>query len=503
MPAQELHNPWAKQQPRMSMEAMQQQQFQQIPQMNMQMKTDLPDMLPRLPNAPEVMSSAPTSSGGHGHRFNQYSFNNVNHGDFVTNDVANFRSRSQEEPFYGEGYEPTQMMHSASISSSSPALAQTPNSFTDFAAPSTRHQSFSHGTFNRPSNGGLQTAPGVPSNFNMASRRLSSPALFAEPSYPRYDPRQAAAPYPRPQMSFNMSMHQSTTPTTTQHPNIPEEPTSPHAAPTFTVPNYPQQSPRTMSANVSQSGSNMPMNAPAGSTLYDRRMSHPTLPSAPMPMAPPSNIRLRQNSMFDLGRVPGAGNGVGMGVGVPMPTMAENRPMSQNQNQNQIQPRDRFQETLDSARGMIAMSSQPPVPSIGNGSHMSYSNQAFSPPSMHADFDPSTTRFDPDHSHNQCRHGSFSDRRFSETSIGSSGADEDTGYQVAPATSAQAAAMAGLQSMMTTFSSKQGSNSAKKHKCHVCQKGFTRPSSLQTHMYSHTGEKREYLSALRDVQDKG
>ncbi|KZZ97927.1 Zinc finger, C2H2-type/integrase, DNA-binding protein [Ascosphaera apis ARSEF 7405] len=30
---------------------------------------------------------------------------------------------------------------------------------------------------------------------------------------------------------------------------------------------------------------------------------------------------------------------------------------------------------------------------------------------------------------------------------------------------------------------------SKKHKCKVCDKRFTRPSSLQTHMYSHTGEK--------------
>ncbi|KFY44864.1 hypothetical protein V494_01275 [Pseudogymnoascus sp. VKM F-4513 (FW-928)] len=44
-------------------------------------------------------------------------------------------------------------------------------------------------------------------------------------------------------------------------------------------------------------------------------------------------------------------------------------------------------------------------------------------------------------------------------------------------------------SMMGQFSSKVSSSAQKKHKCKVCDKRFTRPSSLQTHMYSHTGEK--------------
>jgi len=47
----------------------------------------------------------------------------------------------------------------------------------------------------------------------------------------------------------------------------------------------------------------------------------------------------------------------------------------------------------------------------------------------------------------------------------------------------------GPQSMMGQFSSKVSSSTQKKHKCKVCDKRFTRPSSLQTHMYSHTGEK--------------
>lgn len=45
------------------------------------------------------------------------------------------------------------------------------------------------------------------------------------------------------------------------------------------------------------------------------------------------------------------------------------------------------------------------------------------------------------------------------------------------------------QAMMGQFSSKLSANTQKKHKCKVCDKRFTRPSSLQTHMYSHTGEK--------------
>ena len=50
------------------------------------------------------------------------------------------------------------------------------------------------------------------------------------------------------------------------------------------------------------------------------------------------------------------------------------------------------------------------------------------------------------------------------------------------------------QSMMGSFNSKVSSSSQKKHKCKICDKRFTRPSSLQTHMYSHTGEKRKLWS---------
>ncbi|KAG5974385.1 hypothetical protein E4U55_008216 [Claviceps digitariae] len=52
------------------------------------------------------------------------------------------------------------------------------------------------------------------------------------------------------------------------------------------------------------------------------------------------------------------------------------------------------------------------------------------------------------------------------------------------------------QSMMGQFSSKVSSSTQKKHKCKVCDKRFTRPSSLQTHMYSHTGEKQAFACEI-------
>jgi len=66
----------------------------------------------------------------------------------------------------------------------------------------------------------------------------------------------------------------------------------------------------------------------------------------------------------------------------------------------------------------------------------------------------------------------------------STASDIETGSTRIPRSTAPAP-----QSMMTMFSSKLSVNTQKKHKCKVCDKRFTRPSSLQTHMYSHTGEK--------------
>jgi uncharacterized Zn-finger protein len=40
-------------------------------------------------------------------------------------------------------------------------------------------------------------------------------------------------------------------------------------------------------------------------------------------------------------------------------------------------------------------------------------------------------------------------------------------------------------------SSKVPKGIQKKHECKECGKRFTRPSSLQTHIYNHMGEKRK------------
>ncbi len=50
-------------------------------------------------------------------------------------------------------------------------------------------------------------------------------------------------------------------------------------------------------------------------------------------------------------------------------------------------------------------------------------------------------------------------------------------------------ALSAPQSMMGQFNSKVSSSTQKKHKCKICDRRFTLSSSLQTHMYSHTGEK--------------
>lgn len=54
------------------------------------------------------------------------------------------------------------------------------------------------------------------------------------------------------------------------------------------------------------------------------------------------------------------------------------------------------------------------------------------------------------------------------------------------------------QPLMATFNTKATSSTPKRYKCTVCGKKFTRPSSLNTHMYSHTGEVKKSSIANND-----
>ncbi|KAJ5679239.1 Zinc finger C2H2 [Penicillium macrosclerotiorum] len=126
-------------------------------------------------------------------------------------------------------------------------------------------------------------------------------------------------------------------------------------------------------------------------------------------------------------------------------------------------PTPTFGDALDASRGMVALSQDLTPRNIygprgGRGSTDSYGF-----PSTHSSASSISSG------------GNYPYYSASVGSVDSS----PPGWQRAP----------GPQSMMGQFSSKMPSNTQKKHKCKVCDKRFTRPSSLQTHMYSHTGEK--------------
>ena len=148
--------------------------------------------------------------------------------------------------------------------------------------------------------------------------------------------------------------------------------------------------------------------------------------------------------------------------------------------------RDNFADTIDASRSIMAMSQDMAAP------RGVYSSQA-TRPSM------DTYGYAAAHS----PHSSISSQSTYPTYYtGSSGAESSaTDYSSADdalssRTLPRPSALIGNslpppQSLMGSFNSKVSSSSQKKHKCKICDKRFTRPSSLQTHMYSHTGEKRK------------
>ncbi|EJT81990.1 C2H2 finger domain-containing protein FlbC [Gaeumannomyces tritici R3-111a-1] len=148
--------------------------------------------------------------------------------------------------------------------------------------------------------------------------------------------------------------------------------------------------------------------------------------------------------------------------------------------------RTRFADALEASQGMLSMSQETPRniygPPAGGRSRGSADSYGF--PATHS------TSSSVSSSSGFGYYGGSVDSSVSDYSTAGSDIESVAartlprpqgllGHQVPPAP----------QSMMGQFSSKVSSSTQKKHKCKVCDKRFTRPSSLQTHMYSHTGEK--------------
>lgn len=141
-----------------------------------------------------------------------------------------------------------------------------------------------------------------------------------------------------------------------------------------------------------------------------------------------------------------------------------------------------FADALDASHGMLAMSQDTPR-NIYGGRNDRSSVDSYGFPSTH-----STSSSISSTGNISSYYGdSVSDYSTAGSDIESRTLPRMLGPQIPPAP----------QSMMGQFSSKVSSSTQKKHKCKVCDKRFTRPSSLQTHMYSHTGEKRTFLDLER------
>ncbi|KAK2740325.1 hypothetical protein FQN55_008906 [Onygenales sp. PD_40] len=182
------------------------------------------------------------------------------------------------------------------------------------------------------------------------------------------------------------------------------------------------------------------------------------------------------------------------GRGIPQ----GNEPPSQGP-QSQPQPASTFGDALDASRGMVALSQDMTPRNIYGPRNSRGSVDSYGFPSAHSSASSISSA------------GNYPYYSASVVSVDSSVTDYSSttseSFDGMPSrtlprpTGLMPGAIPGPQSMMGQFSSKVPSNTQKKHKCKICDKRFTRPSSLQTHMYSHTGEKREFMlqAASRDI----
>ncbi|KAK1918600.1 hypothetical protein P3342_001519 [Pyrenophora teres f. teres] len=153
---------------------------------------------------------------------------------------------------------------------------------------------------------------------------------------------------------------------------------------------------------------------------------------------------------------------------------------------NSQQPRNSFSDALDASRGMVSLSQSDITPRniYGSQGTSRSSTESYGFPSTHS-------------THSSISSGSYGPNGYyagegsvTDYSSASESVDMSNSRTLPrPSTLLGPNMPPAPQSMMSQFSSKVSSSSQKKHKCKICDKRFTRPSSLQTHMYSHTGEK--------------
>jgi hypothetical protein len=205
-------------------------------------------------------------------------------------------------------------------------------------------------------------------------------------------------------------------------------------------------------------------NAERGPYAYaqdaSRRSSHPSVPSIAF-YEPVEAQRQRQSSLVDFSRM------------------------------NAQQPRNSFSDALDASRGMVSLSQSDITPRniYGSQGTSRSSTDSYGFPSTHS-------------THSSISSGSYGPNGYyaGEGSVTDySSASESVDLSSSRTLPRPNGLLGGTmppapQSMMSQFSSKVSSSSQKKHKCKICDKRFTRPSSLQTHMYSHTGEKRKFTA---------
>jgi len=161
-------------------------------------------------------------------------------------------------------------------------------------------------------------------------------------------------------------------------------------------------------------------------------------------------------------------------------------PNNQTMNIPQQAPRNSFSDALDASRGMVSLSQSDITPRniYGTQGSARSSTDSYGFPSTHS-------------AHSSISSASYGANNYygGEGSVTDYSSASESVDLASSRTLPRPNALLGAsmppapQSMMGQFSSKVSSSSQKKHKCKICDKRFTRPSSLQTHMYSHTGEK--------------